>query len=511
MAKILNEAKSSIGSPYAFYTIYADEIPNTRTVDTVQIDITVYSHLQYSQSYLGSGYPLTGYLTLNGTEYSIPLKASNETWSGTTQHRADAQFTVSNLVASQTTLSNVKFRVMSRSTSDSGYLPSTSCENIAITIGHNIPSDISYTMTETNPLLISAGVSDDIFVENLSQKEFNVSYTLHDGATMTELGVINRITYYSYTTNPFTLDLTNIQLNKWTTDNTKIPIIAYVRDNFNTQGTSSPGNNPDLYSYIAYTPVSILNTSTMARRVGQLSGQVAINVEGNYYNGSIGNVDHSSYKPTIKYKYWKLGDTEPSTYANTISASDISISNGSFSVSSLNIGSTTETDPNFFDPEYAYRIKLYIEDGFTSLESNELQIQVGEATWTEYKDRVDFKAITLKGANIVESGSNSNGSYVKYADGTMICWKTLAKTTNITNGWGSLYESSSSISLGDWAEAFYSKPTVNATKTSGQGSWLELVQNISATSCGSTYVVSAVSRSNASITIEIIGIGRWKQ
>lgn len=123
---------------------------------------------------------------------------------------------------------------------------------------------------------------------------------------------------------------------------------------------------------------------------------------------------------------------------------------------------------------------------------------------------INVDNLLIGGNSIIDSGSNSNGSYIKYYDGTMICWKTISRTTNITNGWGNLYESTSAVSLGNWAETFYAKPTTNVTKTAGQGSWLELVQNISTTSCGSTYVVSAVNRSNVSVTFDIIGIGRWK-
>lgn len=76
---------------------------------------------------------------------------------------------------------------------------------------------------------------------------------------------------------------------------------------------------------------------------------------------------------------------------------------------------------------------------------------------------------------IIESGSNSNGSYIKYADGTMICYKEIQVTSNITNSWGNLYESTSAVSLGTWAETFISTPTINITNLNvgiiGIGKW----------------------------------------
>ena len=46
-------------------------------------------------------------------------------------------------------------------------------------------------------------------------------------------------------------------------------------------------------------------------------------------------------------------------------------------------------------------------------------------------------------SGIVESGSNSDGYYVKFADGTMICTKelTLGLSAALWNTWGSAYES----------------------------------------------------------------------
>ena len=40
--------------------------------------------------------------------------------------------------------------------------------------------------------------------------------------------------------------------------------------------------------------------------------------------------------------------------------------------------------------------------------------------------------------SVVESGSNENGNWIKYADGTMICTKTISIITPITSTWGAL-------------------------------------------------------------------------
>ena len=111
----------------------------------------------------------------------------------------------------------------------------------------------------------------------------------------------------------------------------------------------------------------------------------------------------------------------------------------------------------------------------------------------------------------VESGSNSEGSWIKYSDGSMICYKTIIATgINVDNPWGNLYENSSAIQLGNFAQTFKERPIVSLNKSSGQGCWVQVHDNISTTSAGRCYVASATSRSNASLTFEIIAIGKWK-
>lgn len=114
-------------------------------------------------------------------------------------------------------------------------------------------------------------------------------------------------------------------------------------------------------------------------------------------------------------------------------------------------------------------------------------------------------------AGIIESGSNANGNWIKYADGTMICYKKVEITgLNINSAWGSLYENSSSISLGNFPQTFVDVPTITVDKTSGTGCWIQVNENITSSYAGDCYVVSATSRSGANINFEIIAIGRWK-
>lgn len=402
MARILNEQQSTAGGPYVLYTVNVTSVSGSRTADSVKLDLSISSHLRGTDSKLGAGssYTLTGYIkffagTDKETEYSIALKGSADSWSGTTIHTATKTITLKNLESSLTTLNKIQFRVArgSGSTSSAGYLKTTNCSNVTIEIGHIPPQNIQMTMEETNPLLINANISDNLIVENLSQKKLTFSYELHDEAIMEKIGVYNGIQPYSSTTNPFILDFKNNTLNK--IDN-KIPLTPYVRDSLNAQSLAAQ----ILFDYIPYIPISLTNTTTYAKRNGQTSGKVIINVNGIYYNNQVGNINQSLYKPIIKYKFWLSTDEEPLNYDYIIPSENISINDGIFSVYDYEIGSSNESDVNYFDPQKSYRIRIQVEDNFTINISNELQIQVGEAIWTEYKDRVDFKKLTIQGEDI---------------------------------------------------------------------------------------------------------------
>lgn len=410
MATILNEKKSDGGSPYIFYTI--DASVSNRKVNSIDVSYTVTSHLQYSSSTLNTG-TLTSYITLNGTEYALTLKTSSQHWSGTTRHTSSNKVTVTGLSSSQTALDNIKFRVTRESGGTSGRLGSTSCSNLTIPIGHIAPTNVSYTIEETNQKLIDAQLPETIWVKNLSQKKITLSYTLHDNASVEFYGYADTYTMYGKKNNPFIS--TSFDINKDSGTNNKVTVYGYIEDSLGAIGKS----NSTRYDFIEYIETSLNESTTRVNRNGQLSGRAKLNIKGSFFNGIIGTINQSgNYKPTIKYKYWKLNDTEPTTFDNTISSDNISISGNSFTVNDLEIGSGVESDINYFNPDYAYRVKIYVEDNFTSYTSQEKPIPVGEATWTEYKDRVDFKKITIKGKDISENQILWQGAWYMNASQT---------------------------------------------------------------------------------------------
>ena len=120
----------------------------------------------------------------------------------------------------------------------------------------------------------------------------------------------------------------------------------------------------------------------------------------------------------------------------------------------------------------------------------------------------DSNGILISGE---EYGSNSNGYYHKFHDGTLICTKQKEISTTCNNAWGALYDSSV-IDMGNWPMSFVDTPTIHAEFcTDSSFAWLEGFNGVSATSAGQTYLCRATDTGTL-ITgkLHITGIGRWR-
>ena len=122
--------------------------------------------------------------------------------------------------------------------------------------------------------------------------------------------------------------------------------------------------------------------------------------------------------------------------------------------------------------------------------------------------------------SVVESGSGTNGYWIKYRDGTMICTATK-KTTSIgmTISSGSLYISSVFQPFNNFPQTFTSLTSCDIFLVSQDvtSSPVWVVKNNSTgpstTNAGNCILMSAVNISsfaNYGYTLGYIAIGRWK-
>lgn len=106
---------------------------------------------------------------------------------------------------------------------------------------------------------------------------------------------------------------------------------------------------------------------------------------------------------------------------------------------------------------------------------------------------------------IIEQGSNANGLYVKYADGTMICYRTIASGTTST-AQSSLYRNAAVA--GSWAATFSATPYSVALPYSSVGAYC-WPGNCNPSTTGFSELIVFSTINTASCNINLVAIGRW--
>ena len=119
--------------------------------------------------------------------------------------------------------------------------------------------------------------------------------------------------------------------------------------------------------------------------------------------------------------------------------------------------------------------------------------------------------------SVVESGSNNNGSWIKFADGTMICKFTQIINVAVTNAWGSLY--GGKFSVHDYPQEFIDIPeasiTLVANNDGNYGGWIGNnggTDDIRPTkkNIGEFVILRPTTSSNGNYKVQVIAIGKWK-
>jgi hypothetical protein len=111
------------------------------------------------------------------------------------------------------------------------------------------------------------------------------------------------------------------------------------------------------------------------------------------------------------------------------------------------------------------------------------------------------------GGHIVESGENANGRWIRFSDGTQICYYSGTKSIAINYSYGTLYQGTYTY---DFPISFASIPAVSVGQSQwGTGASWGMVSDVT-TSIVTLRFIDAFSRTAASMHISYIAIGRWK-
>lgn len=111
--------------------------------------------------------------------------------------------------------------------------------------------------------------------------------------------------------------------------------------------------------------------------------------------------------------------------------------------------------------------------------------------------------------NIIESDSNANGNWIKYSDGTMICYGIKSGTTTMHDYW-SQFERTDTLSI-TYPQTFYATPTTTITLNNlGGGEVSCYLMSNSTTNC-QFQELKADGSSYDGYSVNYIAIGRWKE
>lgn len=133
------------------------------------------------------------------------------------------------------------------------------------------------------------------------------------------------------------------------------------------------------------------------------------------------------------------------------------------------------------------------------------------SAWTKFYDTSNIIGTVSESGGIptgaiIETGSNANGRYIKYADGTMICHGLFSLgTCAVTTTTGSSFYTASTNTL-TYAAGFIAAPTVTANCQNASTIWVTRI--IPSTSTADIRLVSSTSTST-SISVLYTAIGRW--
>lgn len=145
-----------------------------------------------------------------------------------------------------------------------------------------------------------------------------------------------------------------------------------------------------------------------------------------------------------------------------------------------------------------------IPDGYSEISGTAIYAQ--NMLGNENDKAPSVEAVNKAMNQVVERGSNDNGTYIKFPDGTLIC-RGILNISVTTTAWGNIYSYDWTGSI-PFPTSFMDKPTIIANSIQNTGAIAKIVASASAVV--SLTITRGTSASNVNYPIDYIAIGRWK-
>ena len=390
-------------------------------------------------------------------------------------------------------------------------------------------------LTDKEQIDIYYRVSDKVFTqEQLIGQKFEL--TTGDGVVEMEIERCQGNDSY-FQAYPPEATMGVILVVRQTTDDLPFPtgtyFLAYVMVGYVSKLTV---NIDETYNnWIEYKDVEKKQFSAERKNAGT-STEVTLKLSGNIWDGNFGKEDNSIKEASYKYK--KTTDTEWIDGTTTL---NVVKEGSSYSLEQDIAGDLGATG---FDQEESYDIYVEVSDQLSTV-SDTFTLGAGSPGIARYKNCValgapydkniggrvqipkvtgetDFvtnlkkqgKEVALKeDIEKIESGSNENGSWVKFPDGTMICSNDV-NTGKLTWGQDSIIWYSRNLEFPDFPQEFIEPPRVikniQDINVSARSIWITGNSVPTTTNAGTYNLATYWNATGTTCTVTYIAIGKWK-
>jgi hypothetical protein len=236
---------------------------------------------------------------------------------------------------------------------------------------------------------------------------------------------------------------------------------------------------------------------------GETTAEITMTLEGNYFNGSFGNVSNELWLE-VRYKEtngeWSNWIPLTEAYTPTYSGSTYRL---------------TAPIPTEFDYSTAYTIESRARDKLTSYSTGEYTTRLTPVfDWSE----TDFNfnvPVSINGQEIkdyiVGRGTSGIWTYRKWNSGIAECWGTVAAAAhNVSTSWGSIYVRDNAIAQQNYPFQFVEDPVVSMTLHNPNGNCWAFTGTPGGVSKSPAFGLARGTSGITTVGARIRAIGRWK-
>ena len=431
---VISNKKSSVGSPYYFYTLSISY--SNRTATSVTVSYTLKAHLQYSTSYDATA-RMAYTVYVGGASKSGTLRASGESWSGTTVHTKTGSFTVTGLSNTTTSISTA-LRV-TKDGGTSGTLNKTS--GTSLTIPQNTSYSVTYNanggsgaptaQTKWNGVALTLSTTKPTATgytfKNWNTKADGTGTSYSSGASYTTNAAL--ALYARWTANSYTVTFnanggtTPTASKSVTYKNTYGTLPTPTRTGHSFAGwftTASGGSQVTTSTTVttasAHTLYAHWNANTYSVEYNANNGSGTMSNSSHTYDVAKALTSNSFTRTGYTFKGWSTSSTATTaTYANGASVKNLTSTNGA----TVNLYAVWQANT------YAIKYNVNAPSGATATGS----MSNSTHTYNTSKN-LTTNAFVVNGYTFVKWNTKTDGTGTNYANGVSV--KNLTSTNGAT-------------------------------------------------------------------------------